>query len=159
MAPTEASTTSNSRTSKNGSKTTNEEQNAFAQHAAADSALKSSDQQQQQQSQSGGRGLTFLGRIAVFLLFPTVVGVLGLYFAWLEARRKPEKKHLSLDRDFVLPFLLALAFACVIGLQTGGFRAAQARPLIAWPKVRRVKKVVKKKKQNGNNKKEPIKEE
>jgi len=149
-----AAPSSSSRSTKNSNK---KEKNAFAQHTVADSALQApaaSSNGQQQQHTTSKHGLTVVGRVAVFLLFPTAVGLLGLYVAWVESRRKKDKQ-LSLDRDFVLPFLLALAFVFVIGLQTGGFRTGKAEPLIAWPKVKRVKKVVVVKKPKG----ERIKEE
>ena len=88
----------------------------------------------------GGPGLTWIGRILIFLGFPTCVGFLGLYLAYLENRRKPERE-MSFDVDFVVPFLLALTFIIVIGFQTRGFTSQKFEPLVQWPKVRK-KKVI-----------------
>jgi hypothetical protein len=90
-------------------------------------------------------GISILGRVIVFLGFPMLVGMSGLYTAYLEAKRKPERK-LSFDLDFVVPFLLALALSVLIGFQTNGFTTQEIKPIVSWPKVRRVKTIVKKKK-------------
>ena len=58
----------------------------------------------------------------------------------------------------MLPFLLALAFVIVIGLQTSGYKSREAQPLIAWPKVKRVKKFVKRSRKKDHDDK-PIKED
>ena len=92
------------------------------------------------------RGLTLLGKVAIFLAFPLCMGLLGLYMAFLKTRRNPAKQ-LSIDQDFIMPFLLAMAMAVVVGFQTGGFKRNEVKPLVPWPKVRRVKKVVHKKSQ------------
>lgn len=81
-------------------------------------------------------------RFAIFLLFPTLVGLIGLYMGYLETIRQPERK-LDFDTDFVVPFLLAEAFAMVIAFQTRGFSTKEVEPLVKWPKVRR-KKVIRK---------------
>lgn len=91
----------------------------------------------------GNNKLSTVGTVAVFLLFPLGMGTLGLSLSYLETWRKPEKE-LSFDRDFVLPFLLALAMAVVVGFQTAGYRKRQIDPLVTWwPKVNRVKKSIK----------------
>lgn len=94
------------------------------------------------------KGLTTMGKIGVYLLFPTTVGALGLFVSYLEIRRqqrsteqKEEEKEMDFDRDFVVPFLLALAMVVVISIQSNGF-SGKVEPLVQWPKVRRVKKVV-----------------
>lgn len=115
---------------------------AFEKHAKEDTALTPT---QEETATSSSRGATMLGKIFVFIIFPTTVGVIGLYTSYLETRRRVDKK-LSFDQDFMVPFLLALAMAVVIGIQTGGFSSNKVKPLVAWPKVRRVKKIVKKKK-------------
>jgi len=127
---------------------------AFAQHTAADTALQTNvESTDDGNTNTQQQGLTIFGRVAIFVLLPFGVGLMGLYFSWLELRKKPDKE-ISLDRDFLLPFLLALALAIVVGIQTSGYKAREIQPLIAWPKVKRVKKVVKR-----TRKKEPIKEE
>ena len=89
----------------------------------------------------GGSGPTLIGKLLLFVGFPLAIGVLALYFSYLQTLRG--KGHeISLDQDFILPFLLALAFVVIIGFQTGGFREKSIRPLVKWPKVRRVKKIV-----------------
>ena len=88
------------------------------------------------------KGLSTIGKFAVFLGFPITMGMLGLYMSYLETLRRPEKE-LSLDQDFVMPFLLALAMAVVIGIQTSNFTTSKVQPLVAWPKVKRVKRIKK----------------
>lgn len=51
---------------------------------------------------------------------------------------------MDLDQDFVVPFLLAVAMVVVIFIQTNGFSAKEMKPIVKWPKVKRVKKYVKK---------------
>jgi len=68
------------------------------------------------------------------------MGMAGLYIAWLETARMPDRK-LSFDTDFAIPFLVALALAVVIFIQTEGF-TTKAKPLVSWPKVRRRKKII-----------------
>lgn len=80
-----------------------------------------------------------MGKIAIFLLFPTIVGLLGLYSAYLQLRKEPDRT-LDFDNDFMNPFLLALAMCVVVYIQTGGFTSKKMEPLIKWPKVKRVKK-------------------
>ena len=96
------------------------------------------------QDAPGRKGPSFVGKFVIFLGFPLFIGFLGLYFSYLETGKNPDKE-ISLDRDFILPFLLALAMVVVIGIQTSGY-STEMKPLVAWPKVRRVKKVVRKKK-------------
>ena len=86
------------------------------------------------------KGLSTVGKLAVFFGFPVTMGMLGLYLSYLETLRRPEKE-LSLDQDFVMPFLLALAMVVVIGIQTAGYTTSKVQPLVAWPKVKRVKRV------------------
>ena len=122
----------------------------FARHAQEDTALAST---QDDAVETPNQGLTMFGKFFIFVIFPLCVGVLGLYMAFLETRRNPDKK-LSFDQDFMLPFLLALAMAVVIGFQTGGFTSNKVKPLVAWPKVRRVKKIIRKKKGQAINEEE-----
>ena len=114
----------------------------FARHAEEDTALASPNELVEETSPLG---LTTPGKLFIFIVFPLTIGVLGLYMAYLETRRNPDKK-LSFDQDFMVPFLLALAMAIVIGFQTGGFTSSKVKPLVSWPKVRRVKKIIRKKK-------------
>ena len=90
-----------------------------------------------------GPGLTFLGKLGLFLGFPFLVGLLGLYAGYSDSRKEPDRK-VDLDRDFIMPFLLALAMVVVIGMQTNGFAKKEVNPLVKWPKVKRVKKFVRK---------------
>jgi hypothetical protein len=87
------------------------------------------------------KGLTFLGKLGIFLGFPLVAGMAGLYLAFLESQKRKDRE-LSFDQDFVVPFLLALAMAIIIGFQTGGYTSSSVTPLIPWPKVKRVKKII-----------------
>lgn len=119
----------------------------YAEHTQKDAALATDETSD---SAAAAKGLTLPGKIALFLGFPLLVGILGLYFAFLETRKKPERE-LSLDQDFIMPFLLALAMVTVIGLQTQGYTSRKLKPIVAWPKVKRVKKVVYKKKGDDVN--------
>ena len=86
------------------------------------------------------RGLTWLGRVIIFLVFPTVVGCLGLCIAQLSKRNDPYLE-VSFDRDFALPFVLALAMSILIFVRTRGFRSAwpnenplyEQRSRSSWP--------------------------
>jgi hypothetical protein len=93
-------------------------------------------------SEGGKKSMPWSIRLLIFVLFPTLVGLLGLYMGYLESLRK-EDRELNVDTDFVMPFLLALAFAVVIAFQTRGFQSREVEPLVKWPKVRR-KKVIRK---------------
>lgn len=83
-------------------------------------------------------GMTAVAGCSVFLAFPLVIGLFGLYIAYLDGQRE-----ISIDQDFVMPFLLAAAVSAVIYMQTRGFASREVEPLVKWPKVKRVKKVVK----------------
>jgi hypothetical protein len=96
-------------------------------------------------------GMTIFGKLLIFLGFPTIVGILGLYMSYLGSLNNPDKK-LSFDQDFVMPFLLALAMATVIGMQTGGYKQKEITPIVPWPKVKRVQKIVHKKKESATKK-------
>ena len=111
---------------------------AFASHAEADAAFKTKNSKRVAATKNG---TCLLGRVMIFMFFPLLMGCAGLYMGYLESLRSPEKK-LSFDHDFVVPFLLALAMSVVVGFQTKGFTKKKVEPIIAWPKVRRVKKVI-----------------
>ena len=115
------------------------EASRFAKHAQDDSALAAADTGDAKEQ---GPILTTCGKIAVFLLFPTMMGLMGLYIGYLETSGKNATRELSFDHDFALPFTLALAMCIVIGFQTGGFSNSNAKPLVAWPKVRKRQKIV-----------------
>ena len=125
--------------------TGNSDGGAFAQHAKEDTALADPTINSNEDESNKSSGLSIFGRIFIFIIFPLTSGVIGLYLAHLESLRKPERT-ISFDTDFVMPFLLALALSIVIGFQTGGFSSNKVKPLISWPKVRRVKKIIRKKK-------------
>jgi hypothetical protein len=119
------------------------EKETVAQHAEADAALQKADETDTAPAPSPAskKGLTFLGKLGIFFGFPLAMGTVGLYMAFLETR-KDMARELSFDQDFVVPFLLALAMAVVIGFQTGGYSSSEVTPLIPWPKVKRVKKII-----------------
>jgi hypothetical protein len=117
------------------------ETETLAQHAKADAALQKADEVDTAPASKGKKGLTFLGKLGIFFGFPLSMGVVGLYMAFLETRKNKDRE-LSFDQDFVVPFLLALAMAVVIGFQTGGYANSEVTPLIPWPKVKRVKKII-----------------
>lgn len=119
------------------------EKETLAQHEA-DLALEKPDEtgtDTDTAASSSKKGLTFLGKLGVFLGFPFLVGMGGLYFAYLETVKQNDRE-LSFDQDFVVPFLLALAMVSVIGFQTGGYTNSEVTPLVPWPKVKRVKKII-----------------
>lgn len=118
---------------------------AFAKHAQQDQALQQPPDGANDADKAASTGLAWPGRLMVFVAFPITAGTIGLYIAYLDSIKHPDKK-ISLDQDFVMPFLLALAMAAVLFYQTGGFSSTQVKPLVPWPKVRRVKKIIRKKK-------------
>lgn len=91
----------------------------------------------------GGGGISLRNKFLVFVVFPTCMGAAGLYLPYLDK----DKRETSFDKDFAMPFLLALAMVVVIYVQTNGFRQKEANPILKWPKVKRVKKVVYKKRE------------
>lgn len=95
-------------------------------------------------------GLTFLGKLGIFLGFPFLVGIMGLYLGYLSSLKDPERK-MDLDKDFIMPFLLALAMVAIIGMQTNGYSTTEVKPLVKWPKVKRVKKFVRKGEEEEKN--------
>jgi hypothetical protein len=119
------------------------EKETLAQHAEADAAFQKVDETDTEAATASKskKGLTFLGKLGIFFGFPLSMGMVGLYMAFLETR-KDKNRELSFDQDFVVPFLLALAMAVVIGFQTGGYANSEVTPLIPWPKVKRVKKII-----------------
>ena len=120
--------------------------NAFTQHAEQDTALNPPDQEV-----ADGEGMSFRAKTLVFLGFPLLAGVAGLYVGYLRTINSPETK-IDFDTDFVFPFLLALALVVVLGFQTKGF-TKKMTPLIQWPKVRRKKRIIRKRiivDDNGN---------
>ena len=117
----------------------------YTKHTEQDAALKQEDDDVSSAMTTPGQGLTLIGKIAVFLGFPMTVGFIGLYISFLETVKDPTQE-LSIDQDFIMPFLLALAMVTVIGLQTNGYSQKKIKPLVPWPKVKRVKRIVRKKK-------------
>jgi hypothetical protein len=87
------------------------------------------------------KGLTFLGKLSVYIGFPLTVGVSGLIFASIEHAQNPQSREIVVEKDFILPFLLALTLVIVLGIQSSNF-SGRPEPLIKWPKVRKVKKIV-----------------
>lgn len=116
------------------------EKSNFSEHAKGDSAL--ANESEPTSLNGGSRGTTLLGKVAVFLLFPTLMGFIGLYIGYLETSRKDATRELSFDQDFALPFALALAMCVVIGFQTGGFTNSKPKPLVSWPKVKKRRKII-----------------
>jgi hypothetical protein len=80
-------------------------------------------------------------RIAIFLIFPLIVGSLSILVGLIEKRKNPDYE-LDVDRDFMFPFMLALCLTLVIGFQTRGYTKHKPDSLVAWPKVKRQTKVV-----------------
>ena len=95
----------------------------------------------QETCEPGNGTISIAGKITVFVLFPMLAGLSGLFASYLRSING-SNQQVSIDRDFVLPFLLALAFSVVVGFQTSNFRTKNMNPIVSWPKVRRIKKVV-----------------
>lgn len=94
-------------------------------------------------NENKSKGLSLLGKILVVVVFPTLMGCIGLYFGYLESKREDAKHHeISFERDFVMPFLLALALVILIGFQTRGFTTNKVEPIIQWPATRTKKQKV-----------------
>lgn len=111
---------------------------AFANIAADDAALQPEAPPAPSRPSSG---LTTFGRMSLFIAFPFLVGLAGLYVGYLRSFADPTRK-IDLDSDFIFPFLLALTMVLVIGFQTSGFTTSDVKPVVVWPKVKRRKKVI-----------------
>lgn len=102
-------------------------------------------QQREGQPQKKSKSMTITSRFFLFVLAPTSAGFLGLsasYFSSKFGRDDPDP--IDFDRDFILPFLIALVLICVVSIQTQNFTSYEAKPLVSWPKVVKKKKVVRK---------------
>ena len=96
---------------------------------------------------------TLISKLALFLLLPTLAGLLGLYTAYLAQYSEPNRK-LAIEKDFGMPFTLTLLLVVVIGFQTRGFSTNKVQPMVQWPKVKRTRKVIHKhvvKNEEGND--------
>jgi hypothetical protein len=104
---------------------------------------------------------TTLSKFFIFLLLPTLAGMMGLYAAYLKQFKDPDTK-LTIEADFGLPFMLTLLLVVIIGFQTSGYASSQVKPLVSWPKVKKTRKITHKhvvKSHNGDNANDtPIKE-
>lgn len=100
---------------------------------------------------------TFISKLALFLLLPTLAGLGGLYTGYLAQYSDPNRK-LKIEADFGLPFMLMLLLVVVVGFQTGGYSTTDVKPLVQWPKVKRTRKVIHKHvvktEEGGDDKKE-----
>ena len=88
--------------------------------------------------------MSIFARILIFIFIPSITGLSGLgvsYMLSLKTPQEGEEEHIvDFDRDFVTPFLLALAFVIVLGFQTNGFNpqaAANRKGVFVWPSTRR----------------------
>jgi hypothetical protein len=110
----------------------------YAQHTQQDTALVTPSVGTSLRS----RSITLLGKVLLFLLFPLLVGLLGLCMGYLSSSGENAMHRLNFERDFMLPFALALTMGVVIGFQTRGFSTTKPTPLFQWPKVKTQRKVV-----------------
>jgi hypothetical protein len=108
----------------------------YTKHTKEDPALAPPEPDAEVEKQ---KGMSFFGRMVIFLVFPTMVGICGLYLGYLASRNDPGRE-MSFDVDFALPFTLALSMAVVIGFQTRGY-TDKPTPLVLWPKVRKRQKI------------------
>jgi len=84
---------------------------------------------------------TTFAKLLIFLGLPTLAGLIGLYAAYLGRFQSPDKE-LAIEADFGLPFMLTLMLVVVIGFQTSGYATDKVKPLVAWPKVKKTRKVI-----------------
>lgn len=111
---------------------------AFAKHKAAENDTPKA---------SRGAKMPWVGRFLIFVFVPTFTGITGLGVSYLQALRNDqldegeEPHEVDFDRDFVTPFLLAMALVIVLGFQTGGFRTRERKAAFAWPTARTVQRV------------------
>ncbi len=87
--------------------------------------------------------ITYAGRVALFIILPTLCGFVGLSVSYVKQKSSEGDWLINFDRDFIFPFLLALLMVIIIGFRTKGFTQRPA-PLIEWPKAKRKKKIIKK---------------
>ena len=66
--------------------------------------------------------------------------MVGLYAAYLKQSEEPGRT-MTIEADFGLPFMLTLLLVLVIGFQTNGYGSSQIKPLVSWPKVKKIRKV------------------
>jgi len=97
--------------------------------------------------------MSLASRVALFFIFPSFVGSSGVLFSYLQIKFPDDSKNnnnntpkeINFDRDFIYPFLMALALVVVVAIQTGGFSSYVAAPLVSWPQVVKKVTVVRKK--------------
>jgi len=99
--------------------------------------------------------MSFLARFLIFVFVPSFTGLAGLGISYLQSGRRVENNNndsdseeevheVNFDRDFVTPFLLALALVIVLGFQTNGFSMehdGQRKGAFVWPKARTVQRI------------------
>ena len=121
---------------------TSETKSPFSRHAQNEEKRRSEQGGQQKSS----RALSFVGRVLLFLGIPFMMGIFGVLTAYLTKRganpEDGETREIDFDKDFVFPFMLSLVMIVVIGIQTRGFKQKETNPLLAWPKVRRKRKII-----------------
>jgi hypothetical protein len=88
------------------------------------------------------RSITLMGKVLLFLLFPLLMGLIGLCMGYMATSGENATRELNFEQDFMLPFVLALAMGIIIGFQTRGFSTTKRTPFILWPKVKTQRKVV-----------------
>ena len=112
---------------------------AFAKHKTIQNNDTSS------QTTNGTTKMSIFARILIFICVPSITGLSGLGVSYMLSLKTPQEgedeQHIvDFDRDFVTPFLLALAFVVVLGFQTNGFNpqsAANRKGVFVWPSTRR----------------------
>jgi hypothetical protein len=87
------------------------------------------------QPPSALKGATRSGLFAVFFAFPLIMGLFGLGLAYLEKTRN-EERPISFDRDFGLPFGMAVVLSLIVALRTSRFQKPM-QPLISLPSIRK----------------------
>ena len=127
MAGESSTTTSSSKSKK------------YAKHAEEDAAFQSTTQSQKQQPKSS---TTFIGRVLIFIGFPFVIGMIGLYMGYLAHKSNPTNRPMRIDTDFALPFVISLTMVVVIWFQTKGLSNTKPQPLVQWPKAIKRKKII-----------------
>ena len=87
--------------------------------------------------------LLLKSRVSLFLVLPFSVGSFGYLSSYAKMKIFPDGHEVNFDTDFIIPFLMTFVVVSVVMIQTQGFKR-EAKPLVAWPKLVKKKKIVRK---------------
>jgi len=113
-------------------------------NSAYSKLAKENAEQQNSQNNNQKKSMGLVARLMLFGAFPCAIGALGLIAGYIRRYSKDEedRKLIEFDDDFVFPFILAIAIVIAVGFQTQGFRSKEVKPLIAWPKLKKRRKII-----------------